>query len=591
MTADAVIPAVLYAAKSTPDEKESNISQLDECRRRAIFELGRLLVSEHREDNKSGWKGDRGDELEAALTAAEAAAEEHGVAELWVWKSERLARGSGRKNEARSLLEVYTRCKRAGVTLRSVIDDEYVQDEAMVGMASKMAEKYSADLSANVRQATRREAKNGRYLGPPPLGYRREGERRESHLVVDPDEAAIVRRIFGEFVKGRSMTQIAKDLNADKVPTKKGVHWRQAQISGMVRNPIFIGKVRFEEEVYEGIHDAIVEEDTFDQARRLLDKRPSRPGRPPTAKRHLFLNGFLRCAACGDPMVPCIRAAANYEYYECSGRVHGCKTGAVRRRDIDEDVLAYFEQSFYDADETRRQLAVRTAQRASELAALLAGAEGQARESEARLSKVKRDYTHGDLTVAEWRDLRAELEPEATAATAEVDQLRQQLAEARSDAAVSDADAEVIAQLARIRAEVAGEVDAAPDLDAVRAVLTRLFDCFLFHPELPARANIEMVGNRYWIEPVVSQEVIEGYAEDDDPAPGLPQAHGQAEKNYNQGSGWLYLQMRSASAALGAGRTSKRSAVRWSHSRSRVASSSSQMTIVAICSRWGSMAR
>jgi site-specific DNA recombinase len=532
-----VIPAILYAAKSTPDEKESNVSQLEECRKRALDELGRSLISEHHEANKSGWKGDRGDELEAALRAAETAAERFGHAELWVWKSERLARGSGRKDEARSLLEVFTRCKRAAVTLRSVVDDAYVQDEAMVGMASKMAEKYSADLSVNVRQGVRREARKGRYLGPPPLGYRRAGRREESHLVVVAEEATVVQRIFREFVEGRSMTQIAKGLNADRVPTKKGAHWRQAQISGMVRNPIFIGKVRFEEEVFDGAHEAIIDTGTFEQARRLLEARPARPGRRPSVKRHLFLNGFLRCAACGDPMTPGIRPGRNYEFYECTGRVHGCTTGAVRRRDIDEDVFAYFEKSFYDADETRRQIGSLTAQKVTEARALLGSAERQASEAQRRLEKVKRDYTHGELMAADWRELRAELEPEASAAAAEVEQLREQLGQAEADAALGEADAEVMAQLARIRAEVVGEVADAADLDAVRAVLARLFDRFLFHPELPAHASVEMVGNRYWIEPVVSKTVIEGYGKQDGPALIVPQALGQAEKNYTLGSG------------------------------------------------------
>ena len=79
---------------------------------------------------------------------AKAAAAEHGEAELWVFHSSRLARGSGRKNEARALGEVFYDLNRHGVTLRSVQDDPYVTDEAFVGMASKMANKYSEDLLA-----------------------------------------------------------------------------------------------------------------------------------------------------------------------------------------------------------------------------------------------------------------------------------------------------------------------------------------------------------------------------------------------------------------------------------------------------------
>jgi site-specific DNA recombinase len=532
------IPAVLYAAKSTPDEKESNVSQLEECRSRALDELGRSLVSEHHEANKSGWKGDRGDELEAALKAAEAAAEQDGHAELWVWKSERLARGSGRKDEARSLLEVYTRCKRAGVTLRSVIDDAYVQDEAMVGMASKMAEKYSADLSVNVSQGMKREAKQGRYLGPPPLGYRREGKREESHLVVVPEEAAIVRRIFREWVAGRSMTAIAKGLFADGVKTKKGAFWRQAQISGLLRNPVYIGKVKYKDELFDGIHKPIVEAELWDQATQLLAAMPTKPGRPPKDKRHLFTSGFLRCAKCGDPMVPCTRTKVNYEFYECTGRIHGCKTGAVRRRDIDEAVFGYFEEIALDVEATREQLVTAMDRKVGEAQALLASAEKEAQGATTRLAKIKHDYTHGDLSAADWNELKAELEPEAAAAEAEVEQLREQVSAAQAGAAIGDAEAEVIKQLARIRAAVAGDVNAVDDLDAVRAVLRRLFDQFLFHPELPEQAHIELIGNRYWIEPVVSEHAIRGYDEKMKPVLARKPLE-QAGNNYAQGSGWL----------------------------------------------------
>ncbi len=432
------------------------------------------------------------------------------------------------------MLEVFTRCKRAGVALRSVINDAYVQDEAMVGEASKMAQKYSADLSVNVAQGYRREVRKGRYFGPPPLGYRFEGRKEDSHLVVLPEEAVIVERIFREFIEGRSMTFIAKRLNRERVPTKKGVHWRQAQVSGIVRNQLYVGKVRYKDEaIFEGVHDPIIDADNFAKAQRLLEAIPKRPGRRPSVKRHIFMNGFLRCGVCSDPMAPCIRRRVDYE---CTGRVHGCKTGAIRRRDIDDDVLAYFEQNFYDAEETRRQINVVTAQKRSEVQALLASARTEVNEAQARIAKVKRDSTHGDLVAAEWRELRGELEQDRDGSAAEVEQLSDQLAQTEADAALGQADAEVMEQLARLRAEVAGEVDEASNLDALRAILARLFDSFLFHTELPACASVELVGARYWIEPVVSQTVIDGLSERQGPALIVPQALGQPEKNYSLGS-------------------------------------------------------
>jgi hypothetical protein len=89
----------------------------------------------------------------------------------------------------------------------------------------------------------------------------------------------------------------------------------------------------------------------------LIAAMPNKCGRPPKEKRHLFTGGFLRCGACGDAMVPRTRPESGYEFYECNGRkLHECKTGAIRRADIDEAVLAHFEQTVLDVEATREQI-------------------------------------------------------------------------------------------------------------------------------------------------------------------------------------------------------------------------------------------
>lgn len=288
-------------------------------------------------------------------------------------------------------------------------------------------------------------------------------------------------------------------------------------------------------------------------------------------------------------MTPISRPAVNYEFYECTGRTHGCKTGAVRRRDVDEAVFAYFQQIILDVEATKEQMRVAGERKLREVEALLAAAEQEAQEAARQLDRVRRDYTNGDLTAAEWRECKNELEPDLSAATAQADQLREQVEAIRSQTLLGEAEQEVAEQLTKLRSAIAGDVTAADDLDAVRAVLRRLFDCFLFHKDRPDEAHVELIGENYWIEPVVSERAIAGYDEDQRPII-EPQPLEQAEKKYKQPSGWLYLQRRRASEALGAGITPKRSAARCSQSRSRVTASSSQTTRLAISCLWGSMA-
>jgi site-specific DNA recombinase len=530
--------AVLYAAKSTEDKHGSIPDQLVKTRRLSEAE-GWDLCGEFTDEGFSAYSGNRGPGLEEAKAAAIELAAEKGECLLIALHSDRVARGAGdAPGAADHLVEVVAHLRRHGVRLRTVEDDFFADDRIGLLMAAVQGQRNSEDSrrkSESVAAGLKRRAENrGLFTGPPPYGY--EYAKDGSGLVVVPAEAEIVRRIFTEYVAGRTMTNIAKGLHHDRIKTKKGALWRQAQISGMVRNPAYVGKVKYKDERFDGIHEPIIDVALWERAEQLIASMPSKRGRQPKAKRHLFTGGFLRCGECGDAMSP--RTRRNYEFYECNGRIHGCKVGAFRRADIDEGVLVHFEQTALDVEATREQIAAAMDRKVGEAAALLAAAEREAQTAAARLAKVKRDYTHGDLTAADWSELRAELKPEAIAAEAEAERLREQVVAAESGAALGDTEAEVMGQLAQLRAAVAGDVTSAEDIEAVRAVLMRLFERFIFHPELPAQANVELIGKRYWIEPVMNEPAIAGYDERMRPVLAR-QPLEQAGNNYAQASGWL----------------------------------------------------
>jgi hypothetical protein len=72
----------------------------------------------------SGYRRSRGRQLDAATAAAKEAAAEQSEAELWVFHSSRLARGSGRMREARALGEVFYDLRRHGVALHQQLGIE-----------------------------------------------------------------------------------------------------------------------------------------------------------------------------------------------------------------------------------------------------------------------------------------------------------------------------------------------------------------------------------------------------------------------------------------------------------------------------------
>src|SRR5262249_13736109 len=139
---------------------------------------------------------------------------------------------------------------RAGVTLRSVLDDAYVQDEAAIGMASKMAEKYSSDLSAAVRAGKQRQYDRGeRPGGPAPDGMVLRVERDEHDRIVatsyvpDPDRAPTVRRLFDIAEDGHGDAQVAKRLNGDGHRKASGKLWDRRGVQAIIENPGYAGRI------------------------------------------------------------------------------------------------------------------------------------------------------------------------------------------------------------------------------------------------------------------------------------------------------------------------------------------------------------
>ncbi len=82
---------------------------------------------------------------------------------------------------------------------------------------------YADDLSVNVKRGLATRARKGRPPSSPGYGYQREGERERMRWVIEPREAELARRVLREFAdNGRSFSGIAKLLNREGVPSRKG---------------------------------------------------------------------------------------------------------------------------------------------------------------------------------------------------------------------------------------------------------------------------------------------------------------------------------------------------------------------------------
>lgn len=71
------------------------------------------------------------------------------------------------------------------------------------------------------------------------LGYDLDPDTRRR--VLNEDEAAIVLRVFNEFDEGHPIGSIARGLNEDEVPSKRGMKWGYAVVRSILQNSSYIG--------------------------------------------------------------------------------------------------------------------------------------------------------------------------------------------------------------------------------------------------------------------------------------------------------------------------------------------------------------
>ena len=215
----------------------------------------------------------------------------------------RLDRLSRNVVDVYSALEAFSRTDVGFASVQEAFDTTTAMGRAMLGVAAVFAQLTREMISENTRDGLARRAQSGKWTGSPrsrPYGY----QYAEGGLHVVPEEAEVVRRIFRLYVDhGWGGTKIVQLLNHEKIPTATGLvgRWSVVVVAQMLRNPIYAGRVRSGGREYDGEHEALLPEGTFETAQELIARRADMAPRSQTTS-HL-LSGVARCGKCQRNLV------------------------------------------------------------------------------------------------------------------------------------------------------------------------------------------------------------------------------------------------------------------------------------------------
>ena len=118
-----------------------------------------------------------------------------------------------------------------------------MESELFLAILSSMAEGESVSISDNSKWSIQKRFENGTFkVSYPPYGYDWNGEQ----MLINPEQAAVVKEIFAAALLGKGTSSIAADLNLRSVPTKRNGKWTSTTIRGMLSNEKYVGDCIFQ---------------------------------------------------------------------------------------------------------------------------------------------------------------------------------------------------------------------------------------------------------------------------------------------------------------------------------------------------------
>jgi len=261
----------IYTRKSTEEGLEQAFNSLDAQREACAAYIlshaheGWEQVNEHYDDG--GWSG--GNMARPALQQLLADVAAGKVDVIVVYKVDRLTRSLA---DFARIVEELDKAGASFVSVTQAFNTTTSMGRLTLNVLLSFAQFEREVTSERIRDKVAASKRKGMWMGGAvPLGYRL----RDRKLLIDESEAAIVRHIYNRYLHLKSATALANELARSGIRsklrtfndgrTRGGCAFSAGSLGQILKNPLFIGKVKHRGELYEGQHEAIIDQKTWDQ--------------------------------------------------------------------------------------------------------------------------------------------------------------------------------------------------------------------------------------------------------------------------------------------------------------------------------------
>ena len=353
------IRCAVYTRKSTEDGLEMEFNTLDAQR-----EAGEAYITSQRQE---GWVAVTDDYDDGGFTGANT--ERPALKRLFrdiemgkidiviVYKVDRLSRSLA---DFARMVEVFEKYNVAFISVTQQFNSSTPMGRLTLNMLLSFSQFEREIIGERIRDKIAASKRKGMWMGGvPPLGY----VCNDRKLAVHEEEAKQVRHIFSRFIKLGSITLLTRELQKDDYRTKTrknkagimkiGQRFNKGSLYKMFHNRIYLGEIVHKDQCFPGLHPAIIDQRTWDQAQLIFKESPfTRAGRT-KATTPALLQGIIFCGSCNAAMVPVHTRKSSgklYRYYKAnlklSNNCRCCQSGSISAGEIEQLTLNYIKGAF-----------------------------------------------------------------------------------------------------------------------------------------------------------------------------------------------------------------------------------------------------
>lgn len=187
-----------------------------------------------------------------------------------IWKLSRLSRTM---RDTLNILHLFAENKVTFISFSEKLDTSTPVGRLTIQILGSIAEFERNVIAENIKLALREKAMQGRWTGTLILGY----DNKDKFLVVNPKEKTIVKAASRLYKKYQSLPIVAEILN-EKHNTKRGKKFFPNSVCKLLRSIAHSGYVRYQKEIFKGVHEPIVPLTNFWLMHNLIS-RPNKNGK------------------------------------------------------------------------------------------------------------------------------------------------------------------------------------------------------------------------------------------------------------------------------------------------------------------------